>query len=229
MDQDDLGGQATILGSQGEIQQLSDEDDVDLWALDFPGASVPYGVPTFRALQVSEPLAASMEITGALSSLRSAYDHLPGVSVSKYFHGLNVGEYYLNISKRRDGGEFCHDPAFSFIDINSCAIRFADLVRSPTSTTDVGDSEESAKDSKFGIRCLFNDQVSFSVGNGLSEEQEARLAALGVSGAAKSVYQDTSPMEPHSPTASSQELPPWRRNEDSRYSRHFPGPRLGAY
>lgn len=229
MDQFEAGEHATTLADQEEYQEPSDEDDIDLWALDFPEASIPRGVPSFPTLQVAEPLAASMEITGALGPSRHARDLSPGVSASRYFCGLDVNAYYQNISERRGWGDACHDPVFSFIDTESRVFTFADLDRSRTSTTDVGDSEESARDSKFGIRCLLNDQVNFSVGDGLSEEQEARLAALGVSGAAKPVYQDTSPVELHPPTASSQELPPWRRNEDSRYSRYFPGPSIGAY
>ena len=228
MDRFESGTQPTTLANQEGYQEPSDEDDIDLWPLDFPEASVPRGVPSFPSLEVAEPLPASMEITGALGHLRHARDLPPGVSASRYFCDLDVNAYYQNISKKRGWEDVYHDPVFSSIDTHSRFTSFADLDRSRISTTNVGDIEESARDTKFGIRCLLHDQVNFSVGDGLSEEQEARLAALGVSGAAKPVYRGNPPVELHPPTASSQELPPWRRNEDSIHSRYFPGPSIGA-
>ncbi len=202
----------------------NDANDINLQALDFPVSCTPAGVLTCPILRTAEPLPASMEIPGALGALRRADFLLPGTSVSKHFQSLNVDVYYQNICEKSGWEDVCHDPAFSFVDTLSHAVSFADLDACRASTLENFEDEELNTVSKFDVSCLHQDSANNVDEGRLAEDQEAILVRLGVSGTAKPAYSGSSHAAMHLPTLSTQGIPPWRRNGDSRYSRIFPGP-----
>ena len=194
-----------------DSQEPCEWQDSDLQALDFPDRCVPPGVQHFPIRRVAEPLSASMNIFDESVILPAAHTLKPGVPVSMYFRDLNEYTYYQNVRHRAGYGG--RDPAFAQIDDQSHANDFADLNaiygfsggNEKAGLLDFDDDDHYADLEKRDDRRL-------------SEQQENRLAALGVSGPALNP-----PMSKNHPLGQT-DLPPWRCNEDSKYSRYFPGP-----
>ena len=198
-------------GWGNDSQEPCEWHDFDLQALDFPDRCIPPGIQHFPIRCVAEPLPASMNTFDGSGFLPAAHTLNSSVPTSMYFRDLNEYTYYQNV-RHRVGYED-RDPAFAQIDDQSHANNFVDLNavygssggNEKAGPLDLNDDDRYADLEKRDDRRL-------------SEQQENRLAALGVSGPALNP-----PMSNPHPLAK-KDLPPWRCNEDSKYSRYFPGP-----
>ena len=214
--------QLELLASASRGQENDDEDD-DLYGLDFSERVVPLGAQCFPVLQIAEPLPFSMEIPGALGALQSAHTLPPRMSVSMYFRHLDDNTYYPNVCKKPEWNVVSRDPAFSFDHTSGHVVSFAELEANQMSIPKNMAAEESSIHSKFDIGYLYRHSHESTYG-GLPQQQEAKLAALGVGGPEKPARSPAYPPATHFPAVRHRELPPWRRNEDSRYSRYFHAP-----
>jgi hypothetical protein len=104
----------------------------------------------------------------------------PGVSVSKYFH--DGEDYFQNALDKKAQETLKTDPAFASIDNNAKVVTFEQLESRTPAVMEDCDPEAS---SKFHIRCLLEPAETSTAK--LSLEQEAKLAALGVTGSPKPI------------------------------------------
>jgi hypothetical protein len=139
----------------------------------------------------------------------------PTAFISRYHSDFIDHSYYSNVREKSDWGELCHDPAFAVVNTNCPIVPFEKL------QDRIGAVEENrySTAADFEESNVYKQQTPELAPNQLSMEQEARLAALGVTGLARPIGQNALLI-----MSDPVKIPPWKRNHDSQFSRYFPGP-----
>jgi hypothetical protein len=205
------------------VQDQDIEAD-DLQALSYPDLSIlpDRAQDFFKITQLVQALPSTMEEADALAAQPKMSSLQDGLPVSRYFHHLDNGLYNQNTSEKQDWHDMSLDPAFAQLDSDSRIMSFGELEGHRNSAYKCANEEDPEIWGKFDIKYFYQTNP-FEDPRRLSDEQEARLANLGVSGFAKSPCR-TSCMYTEPRATQDQNIPPWRRNHNEEFSRNFPCP-----